>query len=244
MTDEAPVRRRRGSELEGALLDAAWEELQANGYAGLTYDAVAARAGTSKPALYRRWPTKADLVVATMRHAGLFERRAAAGHRLAARGRRRQPAELQRRPVRLHHRHRALPGQHRVRLGPVPRRPARTPARRPTLSRSAVPRAGGAARRDPDPRLVSRPGVDAVRPVPARPDHDAGAGARGTHRRDRRRPLAAAGQARGLSPVRPALLSACAGQSQDRTRSRTVSGSSRSRSASSGRTGPTVSVMT
>ena len=75
MTDEVPARRRRGSELEGALLDAAWAELQANGYSGLTYDGVAARAGTSKPVLYRRWPTKPDLVVATMRHAGLFERR-------------------------------------------------------------------------------------------------------------------------------------------------------------------------
>lgn len=70
-----PARRRRGDELESALLEAAWQELQANGYAGLTYDAVAARASTSKPVLYRRWPTKADLVVAAMRHAGLFERR-------------------------------------------------------------------------------------------------------------------------------------------------------------------------
>jgi AcrR family transcriptional regulator len=76
MTDDAPLRRRRGGELEGALLDAAWQELQAGGYAGLTFDAVAARAQTSKPVLYRRWPTKADLVVAAMRHAGLFERRA------------------------------------------------------------------------------------------------------------------------------------------------------------------------
>jgi len=76
VTDETPGRRRRGSALEGALLDAAWAELQANGYGGLTYDGVAARAGTSKPVLYRRWPTKPDLVVAAMRHAGLFERRA------------------------------------------------------------------------------------------------------------------------------------------------------------------------
>jgi AcrR family transcriptional regulator len=69
------VRRRRGAELEGALLEAAWQELQEAGYAALTYDAVAARAGTSKPVLYRRWPTKADLVVAAMQHAGLFARR-------------------------------------------------------------------------------------------------------------------------------------------------------------------------
>lgn len=72
---EATARRRRGAELEDALLDAAWQELQAGGYAGLTYDAVAARAGTSKPVLYRRWPGKADLVVAAMHHAGMFARR-------------------------------------------------------------------------------------------------------------------------------------------------------------------------
>lgn len=69
------MRRRRGEELEGALLDAAWAELQAAGYAGLTYDAVAVRAGTSKPVLYRRWPTKPDLVGAAMQHAGLFATR-------------------------------------------------------------------------------------------------------------------------------------------------------------------------
>ena len=72
---EPTVRRRRGSELEEALLDAAWQELQATGYAGLTYDGVAARAATSKPVLYRRWPTKADLVVDAMQHAGLFAQR-------------------------------------------------------------------------------------------------------------------------------------------------------------------------
>lgn len=69
------MRRRRGDELESALLSAAWAELQEGGYAAMTYDAVAARAGTSKPVLYRRWPTKADLVVAAMHHAGLFARR-------------------------------------------------------------------------------------------------------------------------------------------------------------------------
>jgi AcrR family transcriptional regulator len=73
--DGSPHRRRRGPELEDALLEAAWQELQEQGYAGTTYDAVAARAGTSKPVLYRRWPGKADLVVAAMHHAGLFARR-------------------------------------------------------------------------------------------------------------------------------------------------------------------------
>lgn len=68
--------RRHGAELESALLDAAWQELERSGYASLTYEAVAARAATSKPVLYRRWPTKVDLVLAALQHAGLFERRA------------------------------------------------------------------------------------------------------------------------------------------------------------------------
>jgi AcrR family transcriptional regulator len=56
--------RRRGAELEQAILDAAWAELNDVGYAALTIEAVAARAGTSKPVLYRRWPSRAELVLA------------------------------------------------------------------------------------------------------------------------------------------------------------------------------------
>ena len=52
--DEAPARRRRGPELEAALLDAAWAELDENGYSALTMEAVAARAGTSRPVIARR----------------------------------------------------------------------------------------------------------------------------------------------------------------------------------------------
>ena len=48
LIEEAPARRRRGQELEDALLDAAWDELLESGYAALTIDAVAARAGTSR----------------------------------------------------------------------------------------------------------------------------------------------------------------------------------------------------
>ena len=43
----------RGAELEEALLDAAWAELQEVGYPAFTYEGVAQRAGTSKPVLYR-----------------------------------------------------------------------------------------------------------------------------------------------------------------------------------------------
>jgi AcrR family transcriptional regulator len=59
--------RRRGEALEHALLDAAWDELQAVGYAGLTIEAVADRAGTSRAVLYRRWRSRPDLVIAAMR---------------------------------------------------------------------------------------------------------------------------------------------------------------------------------
>jgi len=59
--------RRRGEALEHALLDAAWDELQAAGYAGLTMEAVADRAGTSRAVLYRRWRNRPDLVIAAIR---------------------------------------------------------------------------------------------------------------------------------------------------------------------------------
>lgn len=65
---DAVKRRRRGTELEHAILHAAWSELIERGYAALTIDAVAQRAGTSRPVLYRRWSTKADLVRAAVVH--------------------------------------------------------------------------------------------------------------------------------------------------------------------------------
>ncbi|WP_241968044.1 TetR/AcrR family transcriptional regulator [Streptomyces sp. ICBB 8177] len=49
--------------MERAILAAALEELTEAGYAGLTMDRVAARAGTGKAALYRRWPSRAELIV-------------------------------------------------------------------------------------------------------------------------------------------------------------------------------------
>ncbi|MFJ4839864.1 TetR/AcrR family transcriptional regulator [Streptomyces sp. NPDC088746] len=67
MSEEPARKRRRGAELEAALLEAAWEELTAAGYERLTYEAVAGRAGTSRAVLYRRWPTKRELVLAALR---------------------------------------------------------------------------------------------------------------------------------------------------------------------------------
>ncbi len=55
------VERRRGKALEDAVLDAAWGELLDSGYSSFTMEAVAARAHTSRPVLYRRWPRRADL---------------------------------------------------------------------------------------------------------------------------------------------------------------------------------------
>ncbi|MFE7638112.1 TetR/AcrR family transcriptional regulator [Kitasatospora sp. NPDC057518] len=56
--------RRRGAALEEAILSAAVEELTGAGYAGLTMDKVAARAGTNKNAIYRRWPNRLALGIA------------------------------------------------------------------------------------------------------------------------------------------------------------------------------------
>ncbi|MFC7382363.1 TetR/AcrR family transcriptional regulator [Sphaerisporangium rhizosphaerae] len=61
--------RRRGERLEQAILDATWELLAEMGYAKLTMEAVAARAGTSRPVIHRRWPTRAQLALAALDHA-------------------------------------------------------------------------------------------------------------------------------------------------------------------------------
>lgn len=54
--------RPRDARIDSAVLDAAAELLDEVGYADLTVAAVADRAGTSRPAVYRRWPTLAHLV--------------------------------------------------------------------------------------------------------------------------------------------------------------------------------------
>lgn len=59
--------RRRGAALEAALLQAAWDELAAVGYARFTIEGVAERAGTSRPVLYRRWANRHDLAMAALK---------------------------------------------------------------------------------------------------------------------------------------------------------------------------------
>jgi AcrR family transcriptional regulator len=58
--------RRRGIALEEAILAAAWAELAEHGYADMTLEAVAKRAGTSRPVLHRRWPTRMKLATAAI----------------------------------------------------------------------------------------------------------------------------------------------------------------------------------
>jgi AcrR family transcriptional regulator len=58
--------RRRGARLEDAILDAAWAELLERGYPGFTLEGVAKRAGTSRPVLHRRWPSRTALATAAL----------------------------------------------------------------------------------------------------------------------------------------------------------------------------------
>lgn len=68
-TPEAEPRRasigaRRNPQSEEAILAAARALLAEKGYAGFSIDEVARRAGAGKPTIYRRWPNKAELIVA------------------------------------------------------------------------------------------------------------------------------------------------------------------------------------
>jgi AcrR family transcriptional regulator len=65
-TAQAPSRR-RGAVLERAILDAALDQLGTVGWNGLTMEGVAAGAQTGKAAVYRRWPSKEDLVADALR---------------------------------------------------------------------------------------------------------------------------------------------------------------------------------
>jgi AcrR family transcriptional regulator len=58
--------RRRGTTLDDAILDAVWADLTEFGYANMTLESAAKRAGTSRPVLARRWPTRTKLATAAM----------------------------------------------------------------------------------------------------------------------------------------------------------------------------------
>jgi AcrR family transcriptional regulator len=67
-TRQGPIiaSRKRGAALEDAILAAAYDELSAVGYTAFTVEGVASRARTGKASIYRRWPTKQDLVMDTL----------------------------------------------------------------------------------------------------------------------------------------------------------------------------------
>jgi AcrR family transcriptional regulator len=65
--------RRRGAALESAILDAGWDQLIEAGYERFTIDAVAARSSSARSVLYRRWPSRLDLLKAVIRRRGEFD---------------------------------------------------------------------------------------------------------------------------------------------------------------------------
>lgn len=66
-TTDTPVPlRKRGAALEDAICEAAFDELTEVGYSAFSVEAVAARARTGKASIYRRWPSKVELVLDAM----------------------------------------------------------------------------------------------------------------------------------------------------------------------------------
>lgn len=57
---------RRGAKVVDAILDATKRELARVGFAGLSVEDVATHAGVNKTTIYRRWPTKLELVRAAL----------------------------------------------------------------------------------------------------------------------------------------------------------------------------------
>ncbi len=56
----------RSARVVAQVLSATLEEFAEQGYAGLSVEAVALRAGVNKTTVYRRWPTKTDLLGAAL----------------------------------------------------------------------------------------------------------------------------------------------------------------------------------
>ena len=66
-TKKRSKRRRRGKALVAAIFEIVLRELAETGYVNFSIERVAAKARTSKPVIYRRWPTRAQLVYAALR---------------------------------------------------------------------------------------------------------------------------------------------------------------------------------
>ncbi len=76
MEKSGTVGRPRDSSIDEAVLRAAREQLAASGYDAMSVVAVAEAAGTTRQALYRRWPSKADLATAAIASLSTAEGRA------------------------------------------------------------------------------------------------------------------------------------------------------------------------
>ena len=63
LTDQPKLGRKRDPSRDAEILDAALEVLAETGYDGMTIDMVAARAKAGKATVYRRWASKAELVI-------------------------------------------------------------------------------------------------------------------------------------------------------------------------------------
>jgi AcrR family transcriptional regulator len=63
---EARPGRPRDRQIDEAVLKATLAALDGSGYGGLTLEAVAREAGTTKPAIYRRWPSRQQLVLSAL----------------------------------------------------------------------------------------------------------------------------------------------------------------------------------
>jgi AcrR family transcriptional regulator len=67
-TDHRTMPRRRGAALYAAIFQATLDELASSGYARLTMERVAERARVGKASLYRRWPSRMELVADAVYH--------------------------------------------------------------------------------------------------------------------------------------------------------------------------------
>ena len=67
-TEPGRSTRRRGDALVDAILAAVMEELAEVGYPALSIERVAERARTGKASIYRRWPTRLELVLDAIDH--------------------------------------------------------------------------------------------------------------------------------------------------------------------------------
>lgn len=72
-TSPRPPGRPRDPETEQRILEAALRLLREEGYSRMSVDGVAQEAGVSKPTIYRRWASKADLATAAIRTLQLME---------------------------------------------------------------------------------------------------------------------------------------------------------------------------